>query len=204
MSAFCRRFGVAAGQAYGQVAGAERIARRRGINHFLFRQLNGRDFPQRLAGNRHQAGVCAALNHHFFNAGGVGAGNHFRNRLLAPQRVFVIEGQERDVGAGQHLLINPLRLLFAAPQTRTIVIIKDNLAAVRPAFPQQGQQLLAAGRAEDRQADAAKIQIIKGRQLFADGRRLLALQPELRRGFVAPVVKGALAALVGFDVVEAR
>ena len=134
----------------------------------------------------------------------MGAGNHFRNRLLAPQRVFVIEGQERDVGAGQHLLINPLRLLFAAPQARTIVIIKDNLAAVCSAFPQQGQQLLAAGRAEDRQADPAKIQIIKGRQLFADGRRLLALQPELRRGFVAPVVKGALAGIVGFDVVEAR
>ena len=204
MPAFGRRLSIAPGQAHGQVAGAERIARRGGINHFLFRQLNGRDFPLRLAGNRHQAGVCAALNHHFFHAGGVGAGNHFRNRLLAPQRVFVIEGQEGDIGAAQHLLINLLRLLFAAPQARAIVVIKDNFAAVRPAFPQQGQQLLAAGRAEDRQADPAKIQIIKGRQLFADGRRLLALQPELRRGFVAPVVKGALAALVGFDVVEAR
>ena len=204
MPAFGRRLSIAAGQAHGQVASAEGIARRGGINHFLFRQLNGRDFPLRLAGNRHQAGVGAALNHHFFHAGGVGAGNHFRHRLLAPQRVFVIEGQEGDIGAAQHLLINLLRLLFAAPQARAIVVIKDNFAAVRPALAQQGQQLLAAGWVKDRQADAAEIQIIKGRQLFTDGRGLLALQPELRRGFITPVVKGALAGIVGFDVVEAR
>jgi hypothetical protein len=36
------------------------------------------------------------------------AGNHLIDRLFTPQRIFIIERQEGDIGAGQHLLIDLL------------------------------------------------------------------------------------------------
>ncbi|SQC07857.1 Uncharacterised protein [Klebsiella pneumoniae] len=52
------------------------------------------------------------------------------NRFFSPQRVFIIEGQKRDIGAGEHLLIDLLRFRLAGPQARTIVVVEDHLAAV--------------------------------------------------------------------------
>ncbi|MNV53697.1 hypothetical protein D3C71_1458550 [compost metagenome] len=69
---------------------------------------------------------------------------------------------------------------------------------------QQREQFFTAGRAQDSQADSAQIEIIEGRQLFADGRRILAFQPEFRRCFVAPVVERALTGAVGFNVIQPR
>ena len=129
-------------------------------------------------------------------------GNHFIDRLFTPQRIFVIQRQEGDIGAGQHLLIDLASLFLAAPQARAVVIIKNDLPAVSAAFAQQRQQLVAAGRAEDGQADSAEIEIVKGGQLFANCGCLLALQPEFCRRLVTPVIKGALAGIVGFDVVQ--
>lgn len=53
---------------------------------------------------------------------------------------------------------------MAGPQARAIVVIEDNLAAVGAAAAQQRQQLRAVGRREDRQANAAEVQVIELRQ----------------------------------------
>jgi hypothetical protein len=64
-----------------------------------------------------------------------------------PQGVFIVERQEGDVGALQHLLIDLLRLFAAGPQARAVVVIENDLAAVGAAFAQQREQLFTAGRA---------------------------------------------------------
>ncbi len=134
MSAFRRGFRVAAGQAHRQIAGAKRIARRRGIHYFLFRQLHRGHLQQRLAGDRHQAGVGAALHHHLFNASGVGTGDNFGNRYRSPQRIFIIQRQKSDIGTFQHLLVHLASLLLAGPQARTVVVIENHFPAVGAAF----------------------------------------------------------------------
>ncbi|OMP13620.1 hypothetical protein COLO4_01285, partial [Corchorus olitorius] len=48
------------------------------------------------------------------------------------------------------------------------------------------------------------IEIVEGRQRFADDRGILALQPEFGRGFVTPVIKRAFAGVVGLNVIQTR
>ena len=204
MSASGGGFSIAAGQANGQIAGAEGVAGGGGIHHLLFGQLDGRHFPQRLPANRDQAGIRSALHHHLFHAGGVGAGDHLGDRFFPPQRVFIVEGQKRDIGAGEHLLINLLRLRLAGPQARAIVVVEDHLAAVGAALTQQREQRCTTDRAENGEADTAQIEIVESGQLFANRRCAIALQPEFCRRLVAPVVEGALAGVIGFNVIQPR
>lgn len=58
-------------------------------------------------------------------------------RLLTPQRVFIVQRQEGDIRAFQHLLVHLLCLFFAGPQARTIVIVENHFSAVGAAFAQQ-------------------------------------------------------------------
>ncbi|MNN69442.1 hypothetical protein D3C81_1852310 [compost metagenome] len=71
------------------------------------------------------------------HTGRVGAGNDLSNGFFTPQRVFIIQRQERDIGALQHLLIHLLRLFFTAPQARAVVVVKNDFSAVGAAFAQQ-------------------------------------------------------------------
>ena len=77
----------------------------------------------------------------------MGARNDVFHRLLTPQRVFIVQRQEGDIRAFQHLLVHLLCLFFAGPQARTIVIVENHFSAVGAAFAQQGKQLFAAGLA---------------------------------------------------------
>ena len=97
-------------------------------------------------------------------------GDHLFNRLHAPEQIFVVQRQEGNISAFQHLLIHLPGLFFAGPQARTIVVVENHFPAVGAAFSQQRQQFVAAGWAQDREADTAQVEIIKGRQLFADSR----------------------------------
>jgi len=92
MAALRCRFRSSARQTHRKITGAERVTRRGGINHFLFRQLHRRHVNNRFPGNRHQAGVCPALNHDFRYTSSLSTGDHLINRLFAPQGIFVIEG----------------------------------------------------------------------------------------------------------------
>ena len=56
----------------------------------------------------------------------VGARNDVFHRLLTPQRVFIVQRQEGDIRAFQHLLVHLCVFFFAGPQARTIVIVENH------------------------------------------------------------------------------
>ena len=132
------------------------------------------------------------------------AGNNVFIRFFTPQHVFIIERQEGDIGAGKHGVVGGLRLFFAGPQTRTVVVVENDLTAACTAGFQQGHQAVAAWVIEDRQADAAQIEIIEFRQCLTNLFRLRAVQPVTRCGVVAPVVESALAGVIRLNHVQAR
>ena len=63
-------------QALRQIAGAERVARRGGIDDARRIEAHRRHINQRVVADRHQTRVRAALNHDFAGACGAGALNH--------------------------------------------------------------------------------------------------------------------------------
>ena len=137
MTALRRRFRRTSRQTYRQIPRAERISRRSGIDHFLFRQLHRRDLCHGFTCNRHQARLRPALDHHFADPGSLRPGDDLINRFFAPQGVFIIQRQEGDIGAFEHLLVDLLRLFAAGPQTWTVVVIENHLTAIGTAFAQQ-------------------------------------------------------------------
>lgn len=126
MAALRRLLGAAAVQAYRQVTGAERVACCGGIHHALRRQCDRRYLKPLFLHAEHQAGLCAAFDNDLADAERLRACHHLFNRLRAPQQRFVIQRQEGDVGAGQHLAVGLLRFLTAWPQARTVVVVEDD------------------------------------------------------------------------------
>ncbi|MNC11674.1 hypothetical protein D3C75_593770 [compost metagenome] len=124
--------------------------------------------------------------------------------MVAPQGKFVVQGQEGDVGQGQHGAIGLLRRLFVFPQPWAVVVVKRDLHAGSPALGQLLEQGCPVGGGENGEADPAQIEVVKPAQLLADLVGLGSLQPVTSRGIAAPVVEGALTLFIGFDEIEAR
>ncbi|MNG16904.1 hypothetical protein D3C84_1008520 [compost metagenome] len=87
---------------------------------------------------------------------------------VAPQGEFVVQGQEGDVGEGQHGTVGLLRRLLAFPQPWPEVVVKGDLHPLGPTQGQLLQQAGTIGEGEDGEADTAQIEPVNVLQLLAD------------------------------------
>ena len=128
-----------AGQPGGEITGAEGVAGRGRVDHARLGQGHGRHLAAlRLADD--EAGLGAALDDDLVHAEGPGPGQALVFIAVAPERHVVIQGQEGEIGQGQHGAIGLLRGFPALPQARAIVVVKGDPDAGGAAVGQQSQQ----------------------------------------------------------------
>ena len=184
-----------------QVRRTERIPRRRGVHHtldFLCRHF------ERLTLTPNQASLGATLEHHFGRADLLVRAKHRRAIGEMEQRLFVIDGQQRQVDIRQHAAVSRPRLLDRGPQPWPVVIVEDDSRIALAGLDQGFQQLFPALHAQYRQGNAAEIQHVvvrQRRQNRRGGRRSEAIA---HRCFIAPVKETTLASGVGLDAIQPR
>ena len=182
-----------------QVRRTERIPRRRGVHYAL-------DFLRRHFEHRpltpNQARLGATLEHHFGRADLLIGVKHRRAIGEVEQRLFVIDGQQRQVDIRQHAAVGRSRFLDRAPQPWPVVVVEDDSSIALPGLDQGFQQFFPALHAQYRQGNAAEIQHVIVRKRRQDRRGRRRSEAITNRRFIAPVEKTTLASGIGLDAIQ--
>ncbi|MNF97715.1 hypothetical protein D3C84_805540 [compost metagenome] len=83
-----------------------------------------------------EAGLGPSLDDDLTDPECLSARQGLRFLLVIPQGEFVVQGQEGNVGQGQHGAIGLLRRLLAFPQAWPVVVVEGDLHAGRPVLGQ--------------------------------------------------------------------
>ena len=122
---------------------------------------------------------------------------------MAPQRLLVVQRHQRQRRDARGGCETGARHCHVGPQPRPVVVVEHDHRAARAQARRQSQQPLAAGRRQDRQADAAEVQRVDLRRGFLQ-RRAGGIEVRPRGGLVAPVAETPFPAGLQFDQVQPR